>query len=49
MTAEHRKNTDSLLDVSKEIGLEVNKGKLRMGYVHASPPYCRTKSSYKVG
>jgi hypothetical protein len=40
-----KKNTEVLLDASKEVSLEVNTK--NQVYVHGSSPDCGTKSSYK--
>jgi hypothetical protein len=39
------KNTETLIDASKEVGLEVNIEKTK--YMFVSLPECRSKSGYK--
>jgi hypothetical protein len=39
-----KKNTETLIHASKEVGLEVNTEKTKYIYVVASSPECRAKS-----
>jgi hypothetical protein len=39
-----KNNTESLIDVSNEVGLEVNAEKVKHVYVAVSSPECRIKS-----
>jgi hypothetical protein len=42
-----KKNTETLIDASKGVGLEVNKEKTKYVYIAVSSPECRAKLRHK--